>query len=357
MRKVKILDRYIASQILVGSLIVGTILLGIAWFSQIIRLLSFLVNNSAGFGTFLRLTSLLIPELFVIIMPIALFAVILFTYAKMISDRELVVMQATGRSPDQIARPAIFISWVMALMCWTCSLWLSPISAAYYRDMRNFSAQDLSSFIVKEGEFNQLSRGITIYVKNTLNNVMTDIFVDDTRNPNTRRTIIAQRGVLKTGERSALLILEHGSIQDKGGGKYTFGTFETYTADLAIATTDNQRTRRPDERPTLELVMARASEYESNPRFYKALKAELHRRIIAPLLNPLFALVALFGVFKMPMSGRSSNRFTLVAIGIMIGLQMAVVSAYDLIQTHSFIWPMIYIAIISLMITFRRLIK
>ena len=106
---ITIIEKYISKQILFGLLIVSSILLGIAWFSQIIRLLSYLVNNNLSMWTFLKMTSLLLPDLVSIILPIALFAVVLFVYNKLISDKELIIMEAIRKEkfPDVISKKNI----------------------------------------------------------------------------------------------------------------------------------------------------------------------------------------------------------------------------------------------------------
>ena len=233
-KEIKIIDKYIAKQVLFGLFIVSSILLGIAWFSQIIRLLSYLVNNNIGFWSFLKMTSLLLPDLLVIILPIGLFAVILFVYNRLASDKELVIMEAVGMSARDLSKPTLFLSVVITLLCFFITLYISPIYATKYRTFLFDSQNDISALLIQEGELNQITKGLTIYVRSSKDNILSDIFINDQRQKNRVRTILAEQGIVSTTNNNISLALVNGSIQEKAKEKYTFGTFEKYTADLGV---------------------------------------------------------------------------------------------------------------------------
>ena len=90
--------RYVFRQLFVGMILVTAGLTCIIWLSQSLRFVELIVNRGVGVGTFVYLTMLMLPNFLTVILPIALFCVIVFIYAKMITDRELVVMRAAGVS-------------------------------------------------------------------------------------------------------------------------------------------------------------------------------------------------------------------------------------------------------------------
>ncbi|MDR1008965.1 MAG: LptF/LptG family permease [Rickettsiales bacterium] len=356
-RKPSTLDRYIAGQIVAGAAIVGAILLGIAWFSQIIRLLSYLVNNSLSFWTFIKMTSLLLPDLIVIIMPIAIFSVILFVYNRLIADRELVIMEAAGLPPKRLARPALIVAAAGMIVAYACTMFVAPAGSRAYRNMISSSKNDLSALLIKEGEFNQLTQGVTIYVKSAFNNTMSDIFVNDSRRSGMARTIIAQKGIIRPSKDSAILILENGSIQEKNGDKYTFGTFEHYTADLGLVSQQEERSPNLDEFSALDLLFARERGLAHSDNHYLRIMVELHRRLLSPLMNVLFALIALAAIFSSPLISRSASRHSIIAAAVMVGAQIGLISSYDAMAINRYIWPVVYISAIGGIIFLARRLK
>lgn len=344
---ISIIEKYISKQILFGLLIVSAILLGIAWFSQIIRLLSYLVNNNLSMWTFLKMTSLLLPDLVAIILPIALFAVVLFVYNRLISDKELIIMEAVGMNVKQLAKPALYIAVCMTIFLYFLTLRLGPIYARKYKTFAYEVRNDLSALLIKEGEFNQLTSGLTIYVKNSRNNVLTDIFINDQRTPNRIRTILAEQGIVRTSKNNITLTLENGSIQEKMKGKYSVGNFESYTADLGVITTSSQRNLKASELGNFELIFARELGYADKKTYPKYL-VELHKRLIMPLYNIIFTLIALIAVFKSPLNKRSENKNMIFAVAGMVTIQMGYISIFNFLRIKMNLYPIVYLLTITI---------
>ena len=84
--------KYVLRQLFVGMILVTSGLTCIIWLSQSLRFIEMIVNRGLTAGMFVYLTMLLLPNLLVIVLPIALFTVVVFTYSKLITDRELVVI-------------------------------------------------------------------------------------------------------------------------------------------------------------------------------------------------------------------------------------------------------------------------
>ena len=342
LKDVKILDKYIIKQIVFGLFIVSCILLGIAWFSQVIRLLSYLVNNNIGFWAFIKMTSLLIPDLVVIIFPIALFAVILFIYNKLASDKELVIMEAVGMSVRDLSKPTLYVSIFITLICFFITLYISPIYANKYKTFIFDAKNNISALLIQEGEFNQITEGLTIYVKSSKDNILSDIFINDQRQGKRIRTILAEKGVVSTVNNNISLALVQGSVQEKTGDKYTFGTFDKYTADLGVVAKNTVRAKRPGELSLFELLNAKKLGYANDESYSKYL-VEFHKRLLQPLYNIIFALIALIAIFKSPLNKRSNSKNMLFAVFCMIGYEMFFISIFNTLRIHSNFYPFAYI--------------
>ena len=111
----KKLNIYISRQIFVGFLLVTFSLMSILWLTQSLRFVELVTNKGLPLSLFIKMTSCLMPRLFSLLSPISVFVAVQFVYNRMLSDRELVVMQSAGISPWQNARPAIYFGLAMSV--------------------------------------------------------------------------------------------------------------------------------------------------------------------------------------------------------------------------------------------------
>src|SRR5687768_3863302 len=98
---------YIFRQLIIGTSLVSVALAFLIWLTQSLQFLQFIVNKGLALGAWLKLTVLLLPWFLSVILPAALFFVVLFVYSKLSLDRELVVAQAAGLSRMRLAAPAL----------------------------------------------------------------------------------------------------------------------------------------------------------------------------------------------------------------------------------------------------------
>src|SRR5262249_31157846 len=99
------LSLYILGQLLGPAALLNLLMTCVIWLTQLPRLLDLVINRGQSAPTFLYLTTLLIPSLLVIILPIAFFFATLFTLSRLNGDSELVVMASAGYSRQQLAVP------------------------------------------------------------------------------------------------------------------------------------------------------------------------------------------------------------------------------------------------------------
>ena len=293
------------------------------------------------------MTSLLLPNLINIILPIALFAVVLFVYNKLISDKELIIMEAIGLNIKRLAKPAIYIAICMTIFSYFITLRLGPLYAKKYRTFAFEAKNDLSALLIKEGEFNQITDGLTIYVKNSNNNILTDIFINDQRTPKNIRTILAEQGIVSATKNNVTLTLSNGSIQEKVKDRYTVGKFERYTADLGVIATSSERNLKVTELGNFELAFARELGYADEKTYPKYL-VELHKRLIMPLYNLIFTIIALIAIFKSPLNKRSENKNMIFAVIGMVIVEMGYIAIFNFLRVKMNFYPFVYLLTVGL---------
>src|SRR5271154_3035055 len=118
------LSRYVLGQLLGPVALLTLLMTCVIWLTQLPRLLDLVINRGQSAPTFLYLTSLLIPSLLVIILPIAFFFGTLFTLSRLNGDSELVVMASAGFSQRQLAVPVFAAATIVMVITWICALWL-----------------------------------------------------------------------------------------------------------------------------------------------------------------------------------------------------------------------------------------
>jgi len=101
------MTRYILRQTLAIMVFVAVSFTAAVWLVQSLRLIDLIVNRGLSFGLFAYLAILILPRFIDVVLPIAVFIAILFTYNRLLSESELIVMRAAGVSQAGLARPAL----------------------------------------------------------------------------------------------------------------------------------------------------------------------------------------------------------------------------------------------------------
>ena len=176
--------RYIFGQLIGPFLLVVFSLSGVVWLTQSLRFIDLIVNKGLSISLFLTLTVLLIPSLLSIILPIALFAAVVYTYHRMLSESEIVVLRATGLSNLRLAAPAVSLALVVTVAVFLVNLYFMPVGFRLFKDMQYEIRHSVASVMLQEGVFNTPIDGLTIYVgERESGGELTDILVHDSRDP------------------------------------------------------------------------------------------------------------------------------------------------------------------------------
>ncbi|CAA7614661.1 LPS export ABC transporter permease LptF [Magnetospirillum sp. UT-4] len=340
------ITRYVLRQLTVGLVLVSLALACVLWLTQSLRFIEMIVNKGISAATFLALTVLLMPSFLVVIVPISLFAVVLFTYNKLIGDRELTVLRAAGLSDWALARPALILAGIATLIGYLLALWAIPLSVQGFREMQWTIRNDITNVLLQEGAFNKFGNGLTIYVRSrTAEGELLGILVHDRRSPEKPITLMAERGALVVTEAGPRVLMLNGNRQElrAGSGKLAVLYFDSYTVDLATATgTDSPRFRDARERSIRELVNADIVELGESD--YRRAKVELHNRVTSPLYNIGFAMVALVALLASGFDRRGQGVAILSAVGVMVALQATALGVANLASANLMFIPLMYLA-------------
>jgi len=347
------ITRYILLQLAVGMIFVTSILTCIIWLAWSLRFVELIVNRGVTAGTFAYLTALMLPNFLPFVLPLAMAIVITFFYNKMTTDRELVVMRAAGVGQLGLAKPALILASVVTLITYAINFYFLPKSYEQFRDFQWEIRYNYSHVLLQEGQFNNVSKDVTVYVRErSRNGELLGILVHDDRDKKSPATLMAERGALVEGENGARVIMFNGNRQvvDKGTFKMSILYFDRYTFDLesaggAIPT----RYREARERMVPELLNAENDKTVLEKDVGKFV-VEGHNRLAGPLSVFTFSLIALACMVAGPFTRRGQIKRVSAVAGLVILAQGIGLGINNLVAKNLDLTPLIYLATIIPMV-------
>jgi len=307
-------------------LILGSLTL-VVWLDTAVRDLDLITSQGETMLAFLGLMSLAIPQLVLIIAPIALMIAAAHTLSRLATDSELIVLNAAGMSPWRLFRAFMAAAGVVSALVLVLNAYVSPLCLHELRNLATRVRADFVANIVQPGRFIPLERGLTFHIRERqADGVLLGVFLDDRRDPKEQSTILAEQGKIVQNDQGTYLFLQNGNIQRHAVDQRdpTIVLFDRYAFDLSRLAGAGQNATiiySVRERYTWDLVHPdpRDSEVRREPGQFRA---ELHDRLIAPFYPLAFTIIA-FAYLGAPRTTRQSRTWSLVsAVGAVAALRM-----------------------------------
>jgi lipopolysaccharide export system permease protein len=283
----------------------------------------------------------------IIVLPIALFAVVLFVFNKMTADRELVVMQGIGMTPLQIGKPVLIFAGLLTCLSYYLTMIAVPNAVKEFREMRWALRHDLSQVLLQEEEFNHLTDGLTIYVgSRDENGTLRNIFVHDSREKDKSISLFAKEGalVMDDGANPKFLML-NGSREEtiRGTGRMNALFFDKHTIEFEnVGKKGEIRFKDARERSLRELFNITEADGFSAVDVRK-FRVAGHNRILQPLQLFALSIVALVGMITGTFNRRGNLTRILITIGVMVVLQMLFLGATSIAAKNLQAVPLLYL--------------
>ena len=338
------IDSYIARQALVTALIVVVSLTGIIWLSQSLRFVDIIVNHGLPLTTFLHLTSLLMPTWLSIVLPIAAFTAVLYTYNRMAGDRELVVLAASGVSPFRLAGAGIAVAVLVTAFCYLMTLYLVPVSFRAFKELQFKIRQSYADIALREGVFNMIGNGITVHVRSHRSNgELKGMIVHDGRDAEEDITLIAESGALVMTDKGPLVFMKNGSRQsrDTKSGQVNLLYFDQYTVDLSKESPSTERLWR-DQNELFLPDLLNPSPTLTSARHVNEYVAEGHYRLSAPLLGLALPLIGLAVLLCSEFSRRGLAWRILLAVALAAVVEVGGLGSKFLVIRQPWLLPLMY---------------
>jgi len=280
-------------------------LTAIIWTIQAVNFLDLVTDDGHAFKIYFFYSTLTIPKILTKLIPFSFLIASILTILKLEKDNELIILWTSGLNKIHIVNLIFRISIIIMFLQFFMASIINPETLSYSRALLKNSELQFVPSLLKEKQFNDTVKGLTIFVdKKNLNGTYHNIFIRDEGNILTQvssgsSTIFAKSGFVTEDEKN--LVLLDGNIQKiESNNKVSIVKFERTTLDLAGLTTKTISEKKIQETSTLELLQCIVQENISVKNCnrtegnFKDTKIEINKRFGMPIFIPLVALVCCF---------------------------------------------------------------
>lgn len=293
-----LIERYLLRQLLGPTILAITALSIVAMLSQSLGALDIIVNQGQSAFVLIKLTLLALPQLLVMILPIAIFVAALVALNRLHTEQEIVVCFASGMSRWRVISPAMRLATVITVFALILNLWVSPLAERAMRNELFRVRTDLAASLVKVGQFTEPAPGLTVYAQgNDTGGSLRNMFVIQQKADGSDTTFFAARGKVSKRGGEPVLVMRDGSEQSfTNAGVLDYLKFDEYIFDLSnFLAKDELVHYKISDRFLHELLFPDLTQsWERRERVN--MLAEANARLSAPLYNIAFMAMALAAV-------------------------------------------------------------
>jgi lipopolysaccharide export system permease protein len=205
---------YIIKSIIPAFLVIVLSITTLVWITQILKLL-YLIDKGVKIGHFFNLIILVVPYLLFTLLPFATIISIIYVYSYLSEGRQLIILQNLGLRNIQLANPALLFAFFITLFSYYISSILLPESYKKLKEDLYFMRNNYATNIVSEKTFTQVSKGITLYFDEKMQDGrLKGLVLFDNRRTSAPKILFADTGVFTINESHPILRLLHGLRQE-----------------------------------------------------------------------------------------------------------------------------------------------
>jgi lipopolysaccharide export system permease protein len=299
-------DRYLLSQLLALFGFFSLVLVAVYWVNRAVGLFDQLIGDGQSALVFLQFSLLTLPNVIRLVLPISAFVGAVYVANRLMSESELVVMQATGFSAFRLARPVAYFGMIVAVMLLVLMNVLVPASRVALAERSAEITQNVSARFLKDGQFLHPSAGITLYIREiAASGELLDLFLADDRDAENRTVYTARIALFAKTDTGPKLLMVDGMAQvlTATGQSLSVTRFADFTYDMAgLIAAPKAHDRSMGEVSTLELFRAGKALQSETEETEASLLFEAHSRVAQPFMAVGAALIGfsslLLGAFS-----------------------------------------------------------
>ncbi len=341
-------DRYMLSQLLVLFGFFSLILVLIYWINRAVRLFDRLIADGQSAWVFLELTSLSLPGLIRIVLPLSAFVAAVYVTNRMSSESELTVVQATGYSPFRLARPVVYFGLIVAALMSVLAHVLVPLSTERLALRQAEISQNTTARLLTPGEFLAPSDGVTFYIRDiTPTGEMLDVFIAETGDIDRQATYTAKRAYLIRTDDGPQLVMLDGLVQtlDLVDNRLLTTEFVDFAYDVgALINTDVDTARSVDSLSTWELLNPTPALIAETNRSRCRMILAGHDRFAQTALGFVAGLIGFAALMVGGFSRFGLWRNIAFAVFLVIVLKLLETMGASIARQTPTLWPLVYLA-------------
>jgi lipopolysaccharide export system permease protein len=341
-------DRYMLGQLLTLFGFFSLILVLVLWINRAARMFDRLIADGQSAWVFLELTSLSLPGLIRIVLPLSAFVAAVYVTNRMSAESELTVVQATGYSPFRLARPVLYLGAIVAVVMTVLTHFLVPLSFERLTLRSDEIAQNLTARLLTPGEFLSPTDGITFYIREiSQSGEMLEIFISEDSDPDRRVTYTASRAYLVRNDTGPQLVMVNGLTQtlNTQSGRLVTTDFDNFVYDVgALVSDDGERTRSLSALMSWELWFPSPELLSTSGQSTQQLRLLVHDRFAQASLGFVAGLIGFSALVAGGFSRFGLWRNIFFAVLLIIAFKaLETVGAGVAAKTPS-LWPLMYLA-------------
>ena len=341
-------DRYLFAQMMRTTIAVSITLVGIMWLFQTIRILEVVINRGAPISEFLLMSVTVIPLWLTIAVPIGAFVAVTWVFHRAVADRELLVMQASGRSAFQLARAPVGLGILLTFLLALNSTILLPMSFGVYKQVQFKVRNSIPTVMLQDDVFIDVVEGMTMLIGEKFNDGLArDIFIHDERTEGKIITLTARVGKFIERDGLPAVLLQDGERMELGSDEEAGAKllFDTHTVTMAPQGR-KEATRMPIDVNEDSITNLLDTAKSPSPAYINQRLAEGHYRIVSPALALVLVLTASCGVLYGQIRRSTWSRRTTISFCATMFFIGAVISARSLVTAVPAAVPLLYASVI-----------
>ena len=202
--------------------------------SQLLSGLDILVDQRQSPWVFVKIALLAMPQLIVMILPVAVLVATLVAMNRLHTEQEIVICFSGGMSRWRVIAPAVELAAWLTVISLVLTLWIQPLSYRALRQSLEAVRGDLVASMVKPGHFSHPAPGLTVYAQSVDDDgAIHNLFIDRDNAKGQDTTITAREGRLERRAGGPVLVLRQGANQEfTSQGVLNYLSFDEYVFDL-----------------------------------------------------------------------------------------------------------------------------
>ncbi|MFL2790194.1 MAG: LptF/LptG family permease [Paracoccaceae bacterium] len=354
-----IFERYMLVQQIKPFIFFSFVLVGILWLIQALPRLDDVISNGQSGIVFLDIALLILPQVMLLVLPIAAFASTLYAIHKLITESELIIFMNAGLSNIKLIRPVIFFGGMILIFLFFLSIYLVPISQNKLRTKIFEIRQEFSNKLIKDQQFFHPVKGVTIYIReaNDLGELK-GIFITDARRLKQTLTYSAKEAIMGRTEEGLMLVMQYGMLQVTDSKQSSLTTLKFNRMGFKLNNflpSGPRKNIAPVEILPLKILQNPSAYYTKNSYRLNEYISEAHTKLAAPLAPLALTLLALALFLISGFNRRGYFSTIIIAIGLAILVQ-SLTSAFrtTVVKDASLYWilylPSLFCILLSLCI-------